>query len=64
MSKGYIEVDNPDVCLDCKFCREIKEGSEACCEMVDEPNDNELCRMIDVHYCMNKPKWCPIKREI
>lgn len=33
MSKGYIEVDNPDTCLDCKFCREIKEGSEACCEI-------------------------------
>jgi len=59
--KGYIEADIVDSCLDCKFCRELHEGLEACCEMTDEPEDDNLYRMIDVHYCMGKPEWCPIK---
>lgn len=58
---GYIEVENPNSCLDCRFCRELDEGKEACCNMMDEPEDDTLCRMIDVHYCMGKPTWCPIK---
>lgn len=62
--KGYIEVGNPETCLDCKFCREIDEGTEACCELVDAPDDSTLCRVIDVHNCMEKPKWCPIKEVI
>lgn len=24
--KGYIEVENPETCWACKFCREIDEG--------------------------------------
>lgn len=62
--KGYIEVENPKICLDCRFCREIDEGTGACCELMEDPNDSTLWRMIDIHYCMEKPKWCPIKEAI
>lgn len=62
--KGYIEVENPETCWACKFCKEIDEGTESCCELVDDYGDKTLCRMIDVHYCMEKPKWCPIKEAI
>lgn len=62
--KGYIEVENPERCWDCKFCREIDEGTKACCELMDDLSDSLLCRIIDVHYCMGKPKWCPIKETI
>lgn len=27
--------DMPETCLDCRFCREINEGIEACCEVMD-----------------------------
>ena len=49
MSKAALIVDMPESCLDCRFCREIDEGynTEACCEVMDEPNDNTICRMID-----------------
>lgn len=61
MSKSILVIDTPETCLDCKFCREIQEGIEACCELSDEPNDKEICRMIDVGYCQEKPDWCPLK---
>lgn len=61
MSKSILVMDTPEACLDCQFCREIQEGIEACCELSDEPNDKELCRMIDVGYCQEKPDWCPFR---
>lgn len=63
MSKAALIIDMPGSCLDCRFCREISEGIEACCEVMDEPNDNTLCRMIDCKdgYCQNKPEWCPLR---
>ena len=61
MSKSILVIDTPEACLDCKFCREIQEGIEACCELSDKPNDKELCRMIDVGYCQEKPNWCPLR---
>lgn len=60
MSKGILIMDMPDSCLDCKFCREIDEGIEVCCEIMDEPDDSSLCRMIEA-YCQCRPNWCPIK---
>ena len=33
MEKGFVLVDIPETCLDCRFCREIDEGIEACCEL-------------------------------
>lgn len=59
MSKSILVIDTPETCLDCRFCRELHEGIEACCELSDEPNDKELCRMIEVDYCQEKPDWCP-----
>ena len=50
-------MDMPETCCDCRFCRELHEGVEACCELEDEPNDNTQCRMID-DYCYHKPDWC------
>lgn len=61
MSKSILVIDTPETCLDCRFCRELHEGIEACCEICDEPNDKELCRMIKVDYCQEKPDWCPIQ---
>lgn len=26
--KGYIEVENPETCWACRFCREIDEGGQ------------------------------------
>ena len=63
MSKAVLVMDMPETCLDCRFCREINEGIEACCEVMDEPNDNTFYRMIDSKngYCQEKPHWCPLK---
>ena len=60
MSKAILVMDMPDSCLDCRFCREIDEGTEACCEIMDEPDDSSLCRMIE-DYCQCRPDWCPLK---
>ena len=60
MPKAILVMDMPDSCLDCKFCREIDEGIEACCEIMDEPDDSSLCRMIE-DYCQCRPSWCPLK---
>ena len=54
-------MDMPKDCCDCKFCRELDEGVKACCEIMDNPSNSELCRIIDVHYCMEKPDWCPLR---
>lgn len=61
MSKSILILDTPKTCLDCRFCRELHEGIEACCELSDEPEDKTLCRMIDADYCQEKPDWCPLK---
>lgn len=61
MSKAILVMDMPENCLNCRFCREIDEGIEACCEIMDEPDDNTLCRMIDNDYCQSKPNWCPLQ---
>lgn len=63
MSKSVLIIDTPESCMDCRFCRELDEGIEACCEMESEPDDKTLCRMIDVSYsyCEQKPIWCPLK---
>ena len=60
MAKAVLVMDMPETCCDCRFCRELHEGVEACCELEDEPNDNTLCRMID-DYCYHKPDWCPLR---
>lgn len=62
MEKGFVLVDIPETCLDCRFCREIDEGIEACCELELDPTDNELIREIDVIYTQEKPDWCPIRK--
>lgn len=59
--KAILVMDMPSSCIDCRFCREIDEGVNACCEIMDEPNDNELCRTIDVSYPQEKPDWCPLR---
>ena len=59
--KAILVIDMPSSCIDCRFCREIDEGTNACCEIMSEPGDSELCRMIDVSYPQEKPDWCPLK---
>lgn len=59
--KAILVMDMPSSCIDCRFCREIDEGTNACCEIMDEPGDSELCRMIDVIYPQDKPYWCPLR---
>ena len=60
MAKAVLVMDMPETCCDCRFCRELHEGAEACCELEDEPNDNTQCRMIN-GYCYHKPDWCPLR---
>nr|DAG34831.1 MAG TPA: hypothetical protein [Caudoviricetes sp.] len=60
MAKAVLVMEITEICCDCRFCRELHEGVEACCELEDEPNDNTLCRMID-DYCYHKPDWCPLR---
>lgn len=60
MAKAVLVMDMPETCCDCRFCRELHEGVETCCELEDEPNDNTQCRMID-DYCYHKPDWCPLR---
>lgn len=59
--KGIIVIDKPDACLDCRFCREIDEGIEACCTLTMDEQDKERFKQIDVDYCQEVPDWCPIK---
>lgn len=60
--KAILVLDEmPSSCIDCRFCREIDEGTDACCEIMGDPDDSELCRMIDVSYPQEKPDWCPLK---
>ena len=61
IKKGFIITDIPETCLDCQFCYEIHEGIEACCSIMNNPNDTSLMREIDEDYCQDKPDWCPIK---
>lgn len=61
MSKSILVIDTPETCLDCKFCRELHEGIEACCELSDNPDNAELCREIEADYCQEKPDWCPLR---
>lgn len=63
MSKSVLIMDTPETCSDCRFCRELHEGIEACCEIVDDLVDDSLCRMIECEYgyCQSKPEWCPLK---
>lgn len=60
MAKAVLVMDMPETCCDCRFCRELHEGVDACCELEDEPNDNTKCRMID-DYCYHKPDWCQLR---
>lgn len=61
MSKGYILVDVPERCMDCRFCSEVLEGIASCCELEDDLGDDESLREIDVDYTQMKPDWCPIR---
>lgn len=61
MGKGYILVNVPDKCIDCRFCDEVLEGIVAYCELEDDPKVDELIREIDVNYTRKKPDWCPIQ---
>ena len=58
--KGIIVVEKPDACVDCRFCFEIDEGTEACCTLATHEIEQELYRAID-DYCQSVPLWCPIK---
>jgi hypothetical protein len=63
MRKSVLIIDTPDSCCDCRFCRELDEGIEACCELMEDEDDPTCCRMIETEsgYCQEKPIWCPLK---
>lgn len=61
MSKGYILVDVPERCMDCRFCSEVLEGIASCCELEDDLEDDESLKEIDVDYTQTKPDWCPVR---
>lgn len=62
MDKSILIIDTMQSCVDCRFCREIDEGIEGCCELMNDPDDDTLCRTIDCEngYCQNRPDWCPL----
>lgn len=61
MSSGFILVDIPETCLDCRFCVELHEGIEAYCALVNNPYNRDEFREIDVSYPNEKPNWCPVR---
>lgn len=52
MAKGYIEVDIPESCKDCKFCDPYDAPERVWCDIT------RMC-----HEDFDKPEWCPIKRN-
>lgn len=62
MEKGFILVDVPETCLECRFCVELHEGIQACCVLVNNQNNHDEFKEIDVSYTQGKPKWCPIRQ--
>lgn len=61
MSRGFILVDVPETCLVCRFCVELHEGIQACCVLVNNQNNHDEFKEIDVSYPQDKPNWCPIR---
>lgn len=61
MAKGFILVDVPENCLDCRFCIEVHEGIEAYCALVNSPDNHDEFKEIDVSYPQDKQDWCPIR---
>ena len=59
--KALLVMDMPENCVDCNFCFEIDEGTEACCTIVREPDNDDSYREIKEDYCQCKPDWCPLK---
>lgn len=59
--KALFVMDMPESCVDCVFCFEIDEGTEACCTVTDEQGHKGLLREIKEDYCQCKPDWCPLK---
>lgn len=50
MAKGYIIVDIPESCKDCKFCDSYDAPERVWCDI------RRMC-----HKDFDKPDWCPIK---
>ena len=63
IKKSVLVIDTPETCLDCMFCFELDEGTNACCSVMSDENDKSLCRYIqcDGGYFQDKPDWCPLK---
>ena len=55
MTKGFILVDVPETCLDCRFCVEVHEGIEAYCALKNNSYNHDEFKEIDVSYPQNKP---------
>ena len=50
MAKGYIIVDIPKSCKDCKFCDSYDAPERVWCDITRT-----------YHEDFDKPEWCPIK---
>lgn len=50
MTKGYIEIDIPESCVDCRF---VLTGCQRTCTVEDKK----------VSKYQAKPDWCPIKEH-
>lgn len=59
--KALLVMDMPKSCVNCIFCFEIAEGTEACCTIVSEQDNEDKYREIKEDYCQCKPYWCPLK---
>lgn len=66
MSKSALIIDMPESCDKCRFCRKYIENKKlsACCEAVNDPNDEILYREINTNnksFSKKRQKWCPLK---
>lgn len=59
--KALFVMDMQEYCVDCIFCFEIDEGTEACCTVTREQDNEDAYREIKEDYCQCKPDWCPLK---
>lgn len=59
--KALFVMDMPESCVDCIFCFEIDEGTEACCTIVSEQDDEDKYMEIEEDYCQCRSDWCPLK---
>lgn len=63
MSKLFLNLEDPQNCKNCQFCREMHDDiCEAFCTLANDLGYDNCYRAIDYKtYKNKKQKWCPLK---